>query len=67
MDIVADVVKVFAVVLVYFVPTLVADYRKHKSKSAIIAVNLLLGWTIVGWLWAFIWALSGESRRNLEK
>jgi hypothetical protein len=42
--------------LVYFVPALFAASRKHHNKGAIFATNLLLGWTLLGWIIAFIWA-----------
>lgn len=45
------------VVVLYFVPTIVA-YRKHKaSRAAILAFNFFLGWTFLGWVFALIWAL----------
>jgi Superinfection immunity protein len=34
------------------------------SAGAIFALNLLLGWTLVGWLLAFIWSLTGNTKRN---
>jgi hypothetical protein len=46
--------------LIYFAPSIVASYRKHKSTGAIQAVNFFLGWTLVGWLWALIWANTGN-------
>jgi len=42
--------------LAYFVPALIAFVREHHQKAAITALNLLLGWTFVGWAAAFIWA-----------
>lgn len=52
---------IFVVVLViYFIPAGLAQSRKHKSASAITLVNLLFGWTLAGWLWALIWANTGN-------
>ena len=42
----------------YFLPTIIAGRRKHHNLPAIIAVNLLLGWTLLGWLIALIWSLT---------
>ena len=42
----------------YFLPTIIAGRRKHHNLAAIIAVNLLLGWTLLGWLIALIWSLT---------
>ena len=42
----------------YFVPALVARLRKHHQANAIGALNLLLGWTVLGWIAAFVWSLT---------
>lgn len=42
----------------YFVPSLIAWTRKHRSLPAIIALNILLGWTGLGWIGALVWSLS---------
>ena len=41
---------------IYFIPTLVAFERRRCYRGAIFALNLLLGWTLVGWVGALIWA-----------
>jgi len=43
--------------LVYFIPAIVAWYRYHRNKGAIVALNVLLGWTILGWVAALVWSL----------
>ena len=45
-------------VAVYFIPNFVATARKHQNANAIFVVNLLLGWTIIGWVVALVWALT---------
>lgn len=47
-------------IALYFIPTFIAAQNKHKGQSAIFIVNLLFGWTIIGWLWALIWANTGN-------
>ncbi|QZT33716.1 superinfection immunity protein [Caldalkalibacillus thermarum TA2.A1] len=42
----------------YFVPAIVALVRKHHNKMAIIALNVLLGWTLLGWVGALVWSLT---------
>ena len=44
--------------MAYLTPTLVAWYRSHHNTAAIAALNVLLGWTILGWIGALIWALT---------
>lgn len=40
----------------YFLPAIVAFYRGHHNKMAILVLNLLLGWTFLGWVGALIWS-----------
>ena len=44
----------------YLLPAMVAAGRKHRSGTAITALNILLGWTFVGWVAALVWALTGN-------
>ena len=48
----------------YFVPSIVALMRHHPSKGAIIALNILLGWTLLGWIGALVWSLTGTRRET---
>jgi hypothetical protein len=36
--------------MLYFGPSSLAGYRQHARAPAIFAVNLCLGWTIIGWV-----------------
>lgn len=42
----------------YFLPTFVASRRRHHNANAIFLLNLLLGWTGIGWIAAMIWAVT---------
>jgi hypothetical protein len=44
--------------LLYFIPTFMAAIRSHRNGLAIFALNLLLGWTLVGWIGALVWSLT---------
>lgn len=46
------------IVIAYFVPAFVAWHRRHPQTKAIFALDLLLGWTFVGWVLALVWALT---------
>ena len=41
---------------VYFFPTIWAVYKHKKNTEAICILNLFLGWTLIGWVLALIWA-----------
>lgn len=40
----------------YCLPSIVALLRRHPETGNIVVLNILGGWTVVGWLIAFIWA-----------
>lgn len=45
---------------VYLIPSILASGK--KGSSGIIALNVLLGWTFIGWVAAFIWAVTANNR-----
>ena len=47
-------------IVCYFVPTIVALARGHRSALAIGVMNVLLGWTVLGWIFALIWSCTGN-------
>lgn len=47
---------VFAPAL-YFLPSYEASSRDHENFGAIGMLNLFLGWTLIGWVVAMVWAV----------
>lgn len=54
------VVLVPLFLIAYFIPFIVAAGRRHRFTTAIGLINLLLGWTVIGWLAAIIWAVNRD-------
>ena len=48
--------------VLYFVPTIIAIFRKTHNVGPVIVVNLFLGWTFIGWIVAL--AMSVTSNKN---
>ena len=50
----------------YMFPGYLSGSRGHPNQDSICTLNLLLGWTIIGWIIALIWAVSDfdESRKK---
>jgi hypothetical protein len=44
--------------ILYFLPTILA--RHNTDFMGIFLVNLLFGWTVIGWMIALVWACSTE-------
>lgn len=42
----------------YLLPTVVAMLRARPNTLAIFVLNLFLGWSLVGWVVALVWALA---------
>ena len=49
--------------LIYFIPLFVAIRRKHTKLKHIILLNILLGWTVLGWVGALVWSFVDPERR----
>ncbi len=46
----------------YFLPSMVAWRRLLKTAPHITKINAALGWTLVGWVVALVWAIRRSSR-----
>lgn len=46
----------------YLIPAIVSGARKTKHFWWIFAINFFLGWTVVGWIVALVWALRDEPK-----
>ena len=44
----------------YLAPWSIAFARHHQQQVPIFLINLLLGWTFIGWIGALIWAFSSD-------
>jgi hypothetical protein len=48
--------------IVYFIPTF-AGFRK-KHGTGILILNIFLGWTLLGWIIALVWAASSPVKEE---
>ncbi|HEY5380884.1 MAG TPA: superinfection immunity protein [Acidobacteriaceae bacterium] len=46
----------------HFLPTIVAGFWHAQNFGWILLINLFLGWTIVGWIIALVWAFRDEPK-----
>jgi hypothetical protein len=60
MGAILGLVIIVACAAIYFLPTIIAVRKKKANTSAITLVNLFLGWTLVGWFIALLWAVSNQ-------
>ena len=51
-------------VILYFLPSIVAKKREHNNLTAIVLINAVFGWTILGWIGALVWAVANPPERR---
>jgi hypothetical protein len=47
-------------VALYFLPTIIGASRHKANLIGIFLVNFFLGWSVIGWVIALVWAVSTE-------
>ena len=64
-----SVVVVFLIMFaaIYFLPWVIAILRDHHQNMAIGALNLFLGWTVIGWIVALEWSVTSTTRGEQEE
>jgi len=46
--------------LMYFLPSIIALARSKRDLLAIFLLNLFLGWSVIGWIVALVWAAKSD-------
>jgi hypothetical protein len=46
--------------LMYFLPSIIALAKSKRDLLAIFLLNLFLGWSVIGWFVALIWAAKND-------
>lgn len=59
---VISIIFLLLFVVLYMLPTLVAYQNKKQDIIAIAVLNVLLGWSFVGWVIALIWAFTKNNK-----
>jgi len=59
-----EIIWVFLVFAFYFVPAINAYMGKKKKADAILVTNILLGWTVIGWVIALIWSVADDKKEG---
>lgn len=49
-------------VLFYMLPSFIAAIGNKKGGCLIFAINILLGWSLIGWFVALAWALVADRK-----
>lgn len=57
---------VLSALAIYFLPTIVAMSKKKRNTDAIFVLNILLGWTFIGWVIALIWSMTVDQNKHVN-
>lgn len=47
--------------VLYFLPTIIAAIRSKRDTLAIFLLNFFLGWSVIGWVVALVWAAKNDA------
>jgi hypothetical protein len=42
----------------YLLPVFIADKRNHRDRLLVLGINIVFGWTLIGYIGALIWAMT---------
>jgi len=59
----ANTILALLLFAIYMLPSMIAHNEKRDNEKRIFMVNLLLGWTVIGWFIALAWAMSAPPAR----
>jgi hypothetical protein len=48
--------ELFILLFMYFAPNVIGFYRQHHHRWLILLINLLTGWTLLGWVICLLWS-----------
>ena len=53
------VTVVVVTLLIYLVPSFIALVRRHTYLKQVLVLNVVLGWSTIGWVALLVWAFAG--------
>jgi len=57
-----EMILIVIAMVIYFLPSIIAMVRENTQTLAIFILNLILGWTGLGWVGALVWAFIKENK-----
>jgi hypothetical protein len=47
--------------VMYFLPSIIAFAKSKRDKLSIFLLNFFLGWSVIGWIIALVWAAKNDA------
>ncbi|HEY5805042.1 MAG TPA: superinfection immunity protein [Lysobacter sp.] len=67
MSLIWGLLFLIVMVVAYFFPVVVAERRGRDGIGMLFLLNLLLGWTVIGWVILLVVAFTGTSKNERDK
>jgi len=59
-----EMLLIILITLIYFIPALIAGYREHRNGVPLFIINLVAGWTFIGWFGCLAWSFSDNVKKG---
>jgi Superinfection immunity protein len=60
-------ILIIVVIIGYFFPFYIALIRNHYRKVLIFLLNLIFGWSGIGWIALLIYSIASKPRKSYEE
>jgi hypothetical protein len=50
----------------YMMPTFIAIARNHNQTTTIAILNLVFGWSVIGWVILLLWSANDNAKQELR-
>ncbi len=59
-----EIVLLLLILVIYMLPTVIAYARDIPQRHTITVLDIVAGWTLIGWVILFLWAMMAETRAD---
>ncbi len=60
------ILLVAAGIFIYLLPSITAAARQHRNLASLVVINLLLGWTLLGWAICMAWSVAAAPQVDVN-
>jgi hypothetical protein len=53
-----EIIEIIILIVLYLLPTIIAVRKKHHKTVAIAIFNIVLSWSVLGWIAALFWSMA---------
>ena len=63
MNAIRIIIGILLCLTIYMLPAGIGIIRSRSNAGAIFVLNLFLGWTLIGWVIALVWAVADDNKK----